>query len=500
MTDLDNKYTSKRGALFVQNDGPNTKPNYIGCRDLDDIAEPQGAVELIRCFLPDGSGNWATIATTQAPPDPVTTTINTPIGKTADWLEKIKCPATLFVNLSFCGRLDEFTNYDRTFALNIARITNKGLSQLVRMEEDVVAMMSHEFSAVPPVLRMWSMTSARQAITSTEDLNDIAFCNDQKCADACGIAQDICDDGIIGAATTATSPAGTSGILETNNGGADGWPAVAADPFAAGEDVMSVVCFPIDPDTTRWLVVRDGDAANPLEIAYSDDGGTTWTNVNVGTVNNQAAMGPGALYAIDRFNIWLVTSGGYIYFSEDGGVTWTTQNAGTITTQNLWAVYAADEDNVMAVGASDTVLFTSDGGDTWSAATATGGGNTNQTVAWSFGFWWIGDDGGELWYSNDDGVTWTARTQFAPYGTGSIVDIAFVNELCGYLAHNTAAPVGTIYKTRDGGYTWEALPVPSGSNSGLQALWACDCNMVYGVGDAHSGTGFVQKSIGSVHA
>lgn len=490
-------YTSRRGAMFVQKDGPNTKPEYIGCRDLDDIAEPQGAIELIRCFKSDGSG-WKTVATTQAPPDPVTTTITGLIGTEADWLEKVRCPATLFVNLSECNRPDLFSNYERTFALNLAKITNKTLSQLVRREEDLPALQAFEFSAIPPVLRLWEMTTARQGITSPEDLNDIAFCNDAKCADACGVAQDICDEGIIGTATTATSPGGTSAVLETNNGGADGWPATAADPFAAGEDIMSVVCFAISTTVTRWLVVRDTDAGAALEVAYSDDAGATWTVVIVGAVVGQAALGPGALDAIDRFNIWLVTDGGYIYRSQDGGVTWTTQSPGTVTTNDLYAVWAADESNVMAVGASDTILFTSDGGDTWSAATATGGTNTLLTVNWSFGFWWIGDNGGELWFSNDDGATWAARTQFPNYGTGSITDIQFVNELCGFLAWNTAAPVGTIYRTRDGGYNWEALPAIT--NNGLNALWACDCNMVLGVGDVVTATGFVQKSIGSIHA
>lgn len=494
----ENAYTSKRGAMFVQKDGPNTKPEYIGCRDLDDIAEPQGAVELIRCFLGDGSGTWKTIATTQAPPDPVTTTVTVPIEKTADWLEKVKCPATLFINLSSCGRLDQFDNYERTFSLNLARITNKNLSQLVRREEDVIALQAFEFASTPPVLRLWSMTTARQEITSDEDLHDIAFCNDAKCADACGVAQDICEEGIIGGATSGGSPGGTSAVLDTDDGGADGWPAAAADPFAAGEDIMSVVCFAMSPTVTRWLVVRDADAANPLEVAYSDDDGATWTNVNVGTVNNQEALGPDALYAIDRYNIWLVTDGGYIYFSGDAGVTWTAQSEGGITANDLYGVWAADESNVMAVGASDTVLFTDDGGETWTAMTATGGGNTLQTVCWSYGFWWTGDDGGELWYSNDDGTTWAARTQFPQYGSGAITDIMFVNELCGFLTHNTAVPVGTVYRTRDGGYTWEALPYVT--NTGLNALWACDCNMVYAVGDVTSGTGYVQRSIGSVHA
>jgi photosystem II stability/assembly factor-like uncharacterized protein len=496
---VDNALKSSKSALFVQPNGPNTRPRYIGCKDLEDIVEALGAVELLRCFKPDGSGTWDTVGSTQAPPDPVTTTIAGLMDKTADWLEKVRCPATLFVNMTECGRVDDFTNYVRTFSLNLAKITNKTLSQLVRREEDLPALQSFEFAADPPVLRLWEMRAARQSISSDEDLHDIAFCNDEKCADSCGVAQDICDDGIIGAATSAGSPAGTSAVLETNNSGADGWPAVAADPFAAGEDIMSVVCFPMSPTVTRWLAVRDADAANPLEVAYSDDGGATWTLVVVGALNNQEAMGPGALYAIDRFNIWLAASDGYIYFSDDGGVTWTTQEAGTITANDLHAIWAADEDSVMAVGVTDTVLFSLDGGSTWTAATATGGGNTNLTVNWSFGFWWIGDNGGELHFSEDDGTTWTDRTEFPAFGVGDIPDVQFVNELCGYLISNTAAPVGTIYRTRDGGFNWEAI-TPAVTNAGLNAIWSCDCNMVFAVGDVQGGTGVVLKAIGSIHA
>ena len=43
--------TSRMGALWVQPDGPNTEPKFLGCHELGDLSEAEGGVELIRCFL-----------------------------------------------------------------------------------------------------------------------------------------------------------------------------------------------------------------------------------------------------------------------------------------------------------------------------------------------------------------------------------------------------------------------------------------------------------------
>ena len=89
---------ARNGALFVQTDGPNTKPEYVGCVDVDAIAEPGGGIDtLIRCFRADGQG-WETIAATLTPPDPVTTTITALATATQSFLELIKtCPANFFL-------------------------------------------------------------------------------------------------------------------------------------------------------------------------------------------------------------------------------------------------------------------------------------------------------------------------------------------------------------------------------------------------------------------
>jgi len=72
-----------------------------------------------------------------------------------------------------------------------------------------------------------------------------------------------------------------------------------------------------------------------------------------------------------------------------------------------------------------------------------------------------------------------------------VADIAWANELVGYMIHNTAAPVGTIFVTINGGYSWKAITTPS--NNGLNALSIADTSMVYAAGEVESGTAVIVK-------
>lgn len=483
-------YTSKKWSVWAQPDGPNTKAEYLGCHTVDDITESLGGTELLRCFRADGTG-WDIIGSTQDPPDPITVSITVPIFENADWLEKVSCPFTIFINGVKCGRKDLFTNWERSFALNLATTVEKGLTGLAHREEDNISEQSFNYEARPPVHRLYDMVVAQQDTSETEDLLDINFCNVAKCADACGEAAPICESGFITTSAAAGSPTNVADIIYTGDEG-NTWTPTAADPFAGGEDIVSGTCFYVDTDTIRWLVVREADAGAALEVAYSDDGGVTWTLVVVGAVVGQGANYGGALFSIDKFHIWLAVDGGYIYFSEDGGETWEAQQEGNITVQDLNAVWGANEDDVMVVGDADVILLTGDGGSTWVQVTATGGGNDLLCVGFNpYGLWWIGDDGAELYFSYDDGTTWTQRTGWTGSGTGDIRDIQFANELCGFMIRNTAAPVGSIYRTIDGGFTWQQLDTPT--NTGLNSLWVCGCNLAYAVGN----DGMILKAYGS---
>lgn len=501
-------FTSEKWALWVQPNGPNTKPQYLGCHDLDDMTEPGGAVNLLLCFDHTDPTGYKTVGSTREPPGAVTTAITTFINETADYMETVNCPFPLYVNGWKCGKPDVFTNYKRWFALAHAEIGDKTLAGLARRSEDVESTQAFALTAWPPIVRGFEVEAMRQSTSETEGLNDIAFCNVQKCADECGEAQAICDDGCAVGDAAAGSPANTADVICTSDGGGV-WTATTADPFAGGEDIASFVCFYVGADTIRRLVARGtADLANPAEIAYSDDGGVNWTNVDMtltpggdAAPNGQYAIGGNSLFAIDQYHIWLVTSGGYVYFSDDGGVTWTAQEQGVISvTANLICVWFADENNGFFGGVGNVLARTTDGGTTWTAVVGpvAEAANDVQCVTRNrdSNIWWAGYDGNtRMYYSTDDGANWTARA-FTGSGVagGEVADIAFYNDLCGWMLSNTSAPLGTVHRTRDGGYTWEAVTTPT--NAGLNAIWPCGCNLAFAVGEAQGGTAVILKISG----
>lgn len=117
----ENVLTTRQGALWVQPLGPNTPVYYLGCHDLGDISEKAGSVELLRCMKK--TGGWKTVGSTQAPPDAISTSIDSLTFGVRDWLEKLSCEFSLFALQRECGEPDIFTNYVRAIILQHARVT-----------------------------------------------------------------------------------------------------------------------------------------------------------------------------------------------------------------------------------------------------------------------------------------------------------------------------------------------------------------------------------------
>lgn len=473
--------TSKQGAVWLQPGGANKPMYFIGCAELDTIDEPKGSINLIRCFNPSGDG-WKTVATTEEPPDPVTTTLTSLVFPGVSVLDKIYTTFGLYAFSRAAGRADNFANYVRGSILTDAKVANLSRSGIAMRESDEESTREYSIEAEPPVVEIFDLAVQRQVTTEVNALNDVQYSDEGN--DTLELGQDV----IAGGDPTALA---TADFWITADGGST-WAAAATDPFAADEVIVSLTKFFIDATTIRYLAVRDADAANPLEIAYSDDGGATWTNADVGSTNNQGALDSGALFALNQFHIWLAIDGGYIYFSEDSGQTWTAQETGVLTANDLHAIHFVDEDNGFAVGAADTVLKTTDGGDTWEAASATGGGNALTSVHVLEDRVWVGDDGGSLWFSEDGGVTWTERTGWTGSGTGNeVADVEFYDDYVGFMIHTSAAPVSTIFVTVNGGYTWRSLTTPT--NTGLNALTVVSANIAFAVGEAQGGTAVILR-------
>ena len=230
------------------------------------------------------------------------------------------------------------------------------------------------------------------------------------------------------------------------------------------------MAFSINGTTKRILVARGtADGGNPAEVAYSDNAGATWTTVNVGSVNGQYVTRAQGMFALDQYNVWLVTNDGYIYKSEDGGVTWTAQEVGTLAATGWNAIVMLDALNGWVAGASNKIATTEDGGMTWtlvSGASAQAAVNCYCLAVVNEYEIWIGYSDGDLYYTMDGGVTWTKRA--LPVTAAAVNAVSFANQLVGYVVYDTAAPVGGLLRTIDGGYTWEAVALPT--NAGLNAI------------------------------
>lgn len=481
---------TKNGAVFIQPDGPNTQPLYMGCLDLDDIAEPLGDIEIAQCV--DPNGNPQTMGTAVGLPGVVSTKVTTYLQKVLDAFDRIVFPFTLFVHERQAGRADSFTNYVRSSALLDARVTNKARAGLVKRNETAWAETGRDIQAPPPVFDLWPLTAERQSVAETQALNDIAVNMDNRESSLVGAAL---KEGTQGALTAAAGSGVSANVLETANG--TSWVAGATDPFAVDIDAGPIVRVVVDAVTQRLIVGRgETVAGQPAAIAWSDDLGATWNVVNVGSTNTQFFARARTLFALDQYAIWGVTSGGFIYKSEDGGLTWATQDAGLATVQNLNCVHFLDRSLGYAAGASNTVLRTLNGGLTWAALTAPAGQAgiaVNVVEAVTEQRVWLGYADGKVFFSEDQGATWTQRTNGLPTtttGSPSITGLSFVNELQGVLVRNQSS-VGTIFQTIDGGYTWQRVTTPT--NAGLNTIRYVTPKLAFAVGAAQGGTGVLLR-------
>jgi photosystem II stability/assembly factor-like uncharacterized protein len=478
MSDDIKALTSKLGAVWVFPDGPNAAPNYIGCTDADDVTEPQGDMELIRCFGADGK--FTVMGEKVSPPDPITTSLTSLTFKTRTYLERIRGEYGLSLLQRDGGRADAFSNWVRAIILPKARNTEKTYAGLVNREEDNETTRGFSISAWPPLIEVVVVEGQRITITETMAINDVAMLPEA--------------DGILpykyGVAVADADTGVKANVLYTQDGGRT-WSTCAADPLAIDKHAMACGILDMGNHVIRLIVAEYYPTGGQGHTAYSDDWGATWTTVNLGgaTAGHGPAKG-GSLFVLDQHNIWLVGNAGYIYKSTDGGETWTAVDAGVSTTGIYQAVhFASDGVNGFAVAASGVVVRTIDGGQTWSPVTAiTATPTVSSVYAFDDDHVWVGTATGKMYYSTNGGSTWTERTGFGTYS--NVKSLFFVNDYVGFALVNTAGPVGKVLRTIDGGYTWKLLTTDT--NTGCNILWAGDSNNAVVVGEAYSGLGFIE--------
>ena len=283
------------------------------------------------------------------------------------------------------------------------------------------------------------------------------------------------------------------GVWKTTDGGAT-W-----EPLTDGSAISSVGALAIAPSDRQVIYVGTGEAAPRGDITYGDgvyksvDGGKTWSHIGLADSRQIGAL------IVDPRNAdtVLVAAFGHafgpnkergVYRTTDGGKSWTRvlyrdEDTGAIDVtfdpNNPSIVYAAlwqarrQPWNFSSGGPGSGLYRSSDGGVTWTRLTGNGLpqgilGRIHVSVSPADSkrvYAMIEAHEGGLYRSDDGGVHWARvsddgrLTQRAWYFSTVLADPRHVDTV---YAENTG-----LFRSTDGGKTFELLPARHGDHHGL---------------------------------
>jgi photosystem II stability/assembly factor-like uncharacterized protein len=396
-------------------------------------------------------------------------------------LTKKGCDIDLQIHIGDCTNPRDYVDgWEKVIILENAVPTTYGTDEFGAMEPgdqgpvtETVPFEGEEFYEVTRL-----SFQAQGAAQVAREVVGIYVCDSIQCG-ACGVTSDGCQVVLATTVGGGGSPGLLSEVVYTKDGGSS-WSDVDITGMPGNEQPTAIACV----GSNVIVITADG-----LSLWWADlsdlvtDESHSWAEVTSGFVSGG---GPRAIYSNDPTHTWIVGNGGYIYFTDDPTSAVEVQDAGSAAgAQDLLAVHALNEQVVVAVGNSNTVLVTRTGGETWESVTGPAVG-VNLTAVWvrSAREWIVGTAGGALYYTRDEGSSWSAKS-FTGTGTGVIRDIKFATKSVGYMAHDVGGS-GYLHRTINGGFSWQRLPEGTRSmptNDRINTIALCgDPNIVYAGG------------------
>ena len=253
-----------------------------------------------------------------------------------------------------------------------------------------------------------------------------------------------------------------------------------------------------DDDTETWTdqiagakgFIRDASAYSDTHLATAGDGGMLYTT-NGGAEwelfpmpNDRAGY---SVYMIDE-NTILVGGVGWIYRTEDGGESWsqTFSEGNTIVD-----IKQTSTGRIMAGGVRrNTVYVSDDEGRTWTTVYSNPdiSGQIRDMAVVNETIYIVAYEG-VLLKSSNNGASWSELTVPGDNPDVNLLSVYFFNE-----NHGIITGAGSyFYRTRDGGTTWSKVPPSEVFNGGF--FYFDDELTGYAAGGAFSGAGKIFKTL-----
>ncbi len=463
---------------------PDHQPDYQSCMRAQAVAKGFGDVTDIECPDPHRPGQYVKIGQYQGAEDRAKVTLE---GRLAMELRsellrlgRKRCAIDVQLHFGNCQDLSAFNDFKKILFLEdvlIGAYNTDDLGSLASGDtKEVNENVDLSARNVYDIVGLSFAAKADDLVTN--EVLDVAICDQISCGD-CGDESSGCQKAYTITKAAGGSPSTPPDLVFTLNGGVT-WYAHDIDCLSSAQDPSAVDCI------GDYIVVVSNAACKHCytsRTALLPGVDPVWTAVTgytaPGCPNDLSSFGNGAFVVGD----W-----GYIYLITDPTAAPVVQSAGVLTTSNFNRVSALSEDFAVAVGNSGVIAFTDDG-VTWALSPTTPFGvgvNLLAVLAKTTKEWWVGTSTGRLFYTLNAGITWTEKT-FPGSGSGTVYDIVMATDSIMYLAHTTAAGVGRILVSFDGGYSWIVLPQDSSimpANQKIARLAACqaDPGLLIGVG------------------
>ena len=212
------------------------------------------------------------------------------------------------------------------------------------------------------------------------------------------------------------------------------------------------------------IAVNSSNLDNNLFI--TNDAGISWTEFGMFDSRLENITD---ISMVNSLAVWVAVSDGMILNTIDGGTNWTTQYHETSKTTFMNYIEMFDSNNGIAMGDainSDlpaVFLKTEDGGSTWISVNDSAFGYVSGDTWRRLDFVnpMIGyfapsgvDVNGGIFKTTDGGARWN-KTE---YSSNTVHVLKFYDEYIG-LAYNISDNISYIYRTTDGGKTWETFNI-----------------------------------------